>query len=29
VTRKYKMSDDIERELKWMGPMKEVPEKMG
>ena len=29
VTRKYKMSDDIERELKWMGPMKEVPERLG
>ncbi len=29
VTRKYRMSDDIQRELRWMGPMKEVPEKMG
>ena len=29
VTRKYKMHDDIERELKWIGPMKEVPEKLG
>ena len=29
VTRKYRMHDDIERELRWMGPMKEVPEKLG
>ncbi len=29
VARKYKMSDDIERELRWMGPMKTVPEKLG
>ncbi len=29
VTRKYKMHDDIERELKWIGPMREVPEKLG
>jgi uncharacterized protein (DUF362 family) len=29
VARKYKMSDAIERELRWMGPMKEVPEKLG
>jgi uncharacterized protein (DUF362 family) len=29
VTRKYKMHDDIARELKWMGEMKEVPEKLG
>ena len=29
VTRKYKMHNDIERELKWMGPMKEIPEKLG
>jgi len=29
VTRKYKMHDDIERELRWMGPMKEIPEKLG
>ena len=29
VTRKYRMSDQIERELRWMGPMKELPEKMG
>jgi hypothetical protein len=29
VTRKYRMSDDIQRELRWMGPMKTVPEKLG
>ena len=29
VTRKYGMHADIERELRWMGPMKEVPEKLG
>ena len=29
VTRKYKMHGDLERELHWMGPMKEVPEKLG
>jgi uncharacterized protein (DUF362 family) len=29
VTKKYRMSDDIDRELKWMGPMQEVPEKLG
>lgn len=29
VTRKYRMSDAIQRELRWMGPMKEVPEKLG
>jgi len=29
VTRKYRMSDDIQRELRWMGPMKNVPEKLG
>lgn len=29
VVRKYKMHDDIERELRWMGEMKEVPEKLG
>lgn len=29
VTRKYRMHDDLERELRWMGPMKEVPEKIG
>lgn len=29
VTRKYRLHDNIERSLRWMGPMKEVPEKMG
>jgi len=29
VTRKYRQHTDMERELKWMGPMKEVPEKLG
>ena len=29
VTRKYKMHDDLERELRWMGPLKEIPEKIG
>jgi len=23
------MHDDIERELRWMGPMKEIPGKLG
>jgi len=29
VAKKYRMHDDIERELRWMGPMKEIPEKLG
>jgi len=29
VARKYQMHSDLERELRWMGPMKEVPEKLG
>jgi uncharacterized protein (DUF362 family) len=29
VIRKYRMHDDIERELRWMGPLKEIPEKLG
>lgn len=29
VTRKYQMHRDLERELRWMGPMKEIPEKLG
>ena len=29
VARKYKMHDDLERELRWMGPLKEIPEKLG
>lgn len=29
LARTYRMSDQIERELRWMGPMKDVPEKLG
>jgi uncharacterized protein (DUF362 family) len=29
VSRKYKMHNDLERELRWMGPLKEIPEKLG
>ena len=29
VVRKYKLHPDIDRELKWMGPMKELPPVMG
>jgi uncharacterized protein (DUF362 family) len=29
VTRKYQMHGDLERELRWLGPMKEIPEKLG
>jgi uncharacterized protein (DUF362 family) len=29
VAKKYKLHVNVERALKWMGPMKEVPEKMG
>lgn len=29
VTKKYRQHSDMERELKWMGPMTEVPEKLG
>ena len=29
VTRKYQMHRDIQRALRWMGPMTEIPEKMG
>jgi hypothetical protein len=29
VAKKYRLHADIERELKWMGAMKEVPEKLG
>jgi hypothetical protein len=29
VTKKYQMHRDLERELRWMGPMKEIPEKLG
>jgi uncharacterized protein (DUF362 family) len=29
VARKYRMHDDLERELRWQGPLKEIPEKLG
>jgi uncharacterized protein (DUF362 family) len=29
VARKYRMHDDLERELRWQGPMKGLPEKLG
>ncbi len=29
VAKKYQMHPNLEHELKWMGPMKEVPEKLG
>jgi uncharacterized protein (DUF362 family) len=29
VTKKYRMHEDLERELRWMGPLKEIPEKLG
>jgi uncharacterized protein (DUF362 family) len=29
VARKYRMHDDLERELRWQGPMKDIPEKLG
>jgi uncharacterized protein (DUF362 family) len=29
VTKKYRLHADIQRELRWMGPMKDVPEKLG
>ncbi len=29
VARKYKMHNDLERELRWQGPLKEIPEKLG
>jgi hypothetical protein len=29
VARKYKLHPDIDRELKWMGPMKELPPSLG
>ncbi len=29
VTKKYQMHPNLEHELKWMGPMTEVPEKLG
>ena len=29
VKKKYRLHQDIERELRWMGPMTEIPEKLG
>lgn len=29
VRKKYRMHGDIERELRWRGPMEEIPEKLG
>ncbi|MBS1874357.1 MAG: DUF362 domain-containing protein [Acidobacteria bacterium] len=29
VKKEYRLHRDIERELRWMGPMEEVPEKLG
>ena len=29
VRRKYKLHNDIERELQWMGPMRDIPVKLG
>lgn len=29
IKREYRLHRDIERELRWMGPMEEVPEKLG
>lgn len=29
VARKYQMHRDLQRQLRWMGPMTEVPEKLG
>ena len=29
VAKKYRLHEDIERELRWMGPMDEVPPKIG
>jgi len=29
VTKRHRMHDDIERELKWMGPLTEIPERLG
>ncbi len=29
VTKKYRMHPDLERELRWRGPMKEIPERLG
>ena len=29
VRRSYRLHNDIERELQWMGPMKDIPVKLG
>jgi hypothetical protein len=29
VVRKYQLHSDIERQLQWMGPMTELPPKLG
>ena len=29
VAKKYRLHKDIERELEWMGPMKDLPPKLG
>jgi len=29
VTKRHRMHADIERELKWMGPVTEIPERLG
>jgi hypothetical protein len=29
VRKKYRLHTDIERELKWMGPMEDLPPKLG
>lgn len=29
VRKEYRLHRDLERELKWMGPMEEIPEKLG
>jgi len=29
VARKYRMHDDLQRELRWQGPLTEIPEKLG
>jgi hypothetical protein len=29
VARKYQIHSDIQRQLRWMGPMNEIPEKLG
>jgi hypothetical protein len=29
VQRKYRLHADIERQLKWMGPMEEMPPNLG